>query len=212
MENTALNFREYVDKFISESTEYTSAEELLSANVKKPFFSGGKLRKLRLKYVIWVPSAIDLQDLIVFLDSYMKEYSGFFGKWSLMAIKKPNAVKSALSGSNDHEWQEVPFGDKALENKYDEYVIGTVVNGKNSIIAQISITHEDFNPAKEKRRLFFSVTPRVVLAPCPSSYSLSVKAIPIMHAATKYYLEVYLPGKNGSSANVQLNSMETLNK
>ncbi|MGN0679485.1 MAG: hypothetical protein ACI4JS_07475 [Oscillospiraceae bacterium] len=192
MENTELTFKEYVDKYILENTGYKSADDLLGAKVKTPFFSGGKLRKLRLKYVTWIPSAIDLEDLIRFLDSYMKEFSGFFGRWSLMVMKQPGVVKSALTGDNNQRWQEVPFGDESLENKYDEYIIGTAVEGKENILAQISITHEGFNPSKEKRRLFFSVTPRVFLAPCPSEYSLSVKAIPIMHAALDYYLNEYL--------------------
>lgn len=39
---TEPTFREYVDKFVSENTDYSSADELLGAKIKKPFFSGGR--------------------------------------------------------------------------------------------------------------------------------------------------------------------------
>ena len=68
MSNTESNFREYVDKFIGENTEYASAEELLEAKVKKPFFSGGKIRKLRKENIVKINYAVNVEDYISFLD------------------------------------------------------------------------------------------------------------------------------------------------
>lgn len=199
MSNTESNFREYVDKFIGENTEYASVEELLEAKVKKPFFSGGKIRKLRKENIVKINYAVNVEDYISFLDYHLGIFPQMFGKWSPMILKSPNALRSALTGNNNQTWTEVPLGDPSLKNNFDEIHIGTQAHGKSQIIAKICITHENWDPKNENRNIGFDICPRVFAAPCSQKYALSVKAIPIMHAATKYYLEMYLPNKNDSS-------------
>ena len=125
MSNTESNFREYVDKFIGENTEYASVEELLEAKVKKPFFSGGKIRKLRKENIVKINYAVNVEDYISFLDYHLGIFPQMFGKWSPMILKSPNALRSALTGNNNQTWTEVPLGDPSLKNNFDEIHIGT---------------------------------------------------------------------------------------
>ena len=131
---------------------------------------------------------------------YLDIFPQMFGKWSPVVLKSPSMLRSALTGSNNQTWTDVPLGDPSLENNFDEIHIGTQANGKSNIVAKICITHEKFDPKNENRNIIFEVCPKVFAAPCPQKYQLSVKVIPILHAATKYYLEVYLPEKANAGA------------
>lgn len=201
MSNNEMNFKEYVDKFVSENTAYKSADELLEAKIKKPIFSRGKINKLRFANIEKVGFAIDIADYISFLDYYLGIYPQMFGKWSPVNLASPGMIRSTLTGNNNQTWTEVPLGDPSLENRYDEIHIGTKANGKDSVIAKVCITHEHFDPKNENRNMIFEVCPRVFGAPCPQKYELCVKVIPILHAATKFYLEMNLPGKKGNITN-----------
>ena len=192
---TELTFREYVDKFVSENSDYSSADELLGAKIKKPFFAGGKINKLRTKHIEKIDFEADIADFIAFLNNNLGVFKNTFGTWSPVVLKSPSAIRSALTGNNNQTWTEVPLGDPSTENRYDEKHICTTVNGKQNIIAKVCITHENFDVNNPNRNIIFEVLPRVFASPCPSKYELSVKLIPILHAAAKYYLEVYLAEK-----------------
>ena len=148
-----------------------------------------------MKHIVKIDFEADIADFIAFLNNNLSIFPQMFGTWSPVVLKSPNAIRSALTGNNNQTWTEVPLGDPSIDNRYDEKHIGTAANGKQNIIAKVCITHEKFDINNPNRNMIFEVVPRVFASPCPSKYQLSVKLIPIMYAAAKYYLEVYLPAK-----------------
>lgn len=197
MDNTVKNkatFIDHLNDFIKSNTEYTSANELINAKIKKPFFANGKIRKLRKNSIVKINYAIDYEDFLNFLNLNLGSL-GCFGKWSPVTIKSPSVLRAAATGNNNQFWSEVPLGDPSLESKYDEMIFGAIAENRENILARIAITHEGLDPNNENRNIIFEVSPRILFSPCPKKYVLNVKFIPILQAATLYYINEYLPNK-----------------
>lgn len=193
--NDLTEFKNYVDDYIKANTAYGSAHEIIVAKIKKPFFAGGKIRKVKKQYTRTINYAIDLIDFRDFLNDHLCAYPDMFAVWHPMLLEAPGFARSMLTGNNNPKWTEKEFGDPSLDNRNDEHTIGTTLGKKEGIVVNIIITHENFDAKNENRNIVPEVDPRVFGAPCHSKYALTVKLAPIIRAAVDYYLDVYLPNK-----------------
>lgn len=182
MSEQFIQFKDYADDYISRTTKYRTAEELLKSKTKinflvwlLPNYYRAKFCK---KFFISQELDFDAADFIRFLNFTLNIYPEYF-----------------------HEWSEYKLETNSLFTKdYDDHTIGTTFAKGNNFIAQISVAHENFKPENPVRWISFDVSPRVFGTISLGAYKRAVRAVPVLRAAFDYYLNVYLKNQPAEAA------------
>ncbi len=180
MSETPVLFKDYVDDYISKTTDHKTAGELLKSKVKTGLsvvmFPNIKRTKFVHQFIIKQELDFNAADFIRFLNFSLNIFPEYF-----------------------HEWTEYDLNTSVpIVKDYDEHHICTEF-GKTNLLAKITVIHEGADPKNPVREFWFDVVPRVMGTISLESYKCAVRAVPVMRAAVEYYLNVYLKNQTAET-------------